>query len=63
MRKPRPYQVRFINLVVPDIGKFLVEVESRVKKVLDLGYKTLYVDIVCSSEPEILEVSIVNRVI
>lgn len=52
MRKPRPYQVRFINLVVPNIpvGKFLVEVETRVKKVLDLGYKTFYVDIVCSSE-------------
>lgn len=40
-----------------------MEEETRVKKVLDLGYKTLYVDIVCSSEPEILEVSIVNRVI
>lgn len=38
-----------------------MEAETRVKKVLDLGYKTLYVDIVCSSEPEILEVSIVNR--
>lgn len=45
MRKPRTYQVRFINLVVPDIGKYLVAVETRVKKVLDLGYKTLYVDI------------------
>lgn len=30
-----------IDLLVPNIGKFLVEAETRVKKELDLGYKTL----------------------